>query len=107
MLKTFKYSGCVTFYPFTKEIFNEITAMCIFHYLETLTQTEHYFAPCFLQSLLNRQLAFGALLVYPVLFYLRFYALTRTDAILVMGLTCACLSVLSYGAPLAALVRFC
>ena len=54
---------------------------------------------------MHQQLTFGGMLLFPILIYLRYYAGDRDDAIFYMGLFCSSVTVLSYGSPLAAMVR--
>ena len=53
---------------------------------------------------MHKQLLVGALLVYPILMYIQYYASDRGSAIHGLGIACATLSVLAYGSPLASLV---
>ncbi|KAK2142673.1 hypothetical protein LSH36_924g00015 [Paralvinella palmiformis] len=71
----------------------------------TLIYLVIYYANTSSKTTMHQQLTFGGMLLFPILIYLRYYAGDRDDAIFYMGLFCSSVTVLSYGSPLAAMVR--
>jgi solute carrier family 50 protein (sugar transporter) len=57
------------------------------------------------RKLINCQLVLGAVLLFPPLVYIRFFATNHDIAMLYMGYTCAAGSIISYGSPLSAMAE--
>ena len=58
----------------------------------------------FFQTAIHRQMLIGCVLMFPMLIYVKIYAKDRDKALFYLGVNCSTSSVISYGAPLAAIV---